>query len=1525
MERPVRAPLIGLALVAVMLLPAGGFGPSLAGPTAAPFADPGVRPLVLPLGPSVGASPVVPYTVNLLDGANQSGAVAGYGLDQPTAAAYDPTNGELFVGAEESANVAVVDASTGEVLRFIPLSGGGPSPANAGPGATPWDLSLDAANGLLYISQGSDFLDVVNTSSNEFVGSIPLGIELSGLAIDPGGQRLFAADDGNGTLDILDLPNDTIVAEVPVGAAPQDAAYDPGTDTAFVTVAGNDTVAEVNLTSDRVARWIAVPFVPWGITYDATTGLVAVTGCGATEDASLITPAKGTVLLSAPAGGCGAFLLPIPAAHALAVSDQTGPDLYVVSDTTLALLDSVDVAPGGESFGLALNASSGEMFVTDDGIARVAVVSTSTFSVLSDIPVATDPVAGTFVPSESVLDMVDPVESVVESLNLSNGSAAVDYTVGSGADGVAFDGTSGDLYVSSTGDGLVALDPKTFAQVAAIPTGSDGSGPITLDSSNGDILSVGYVPCASGVCDDLYVVNPSTQTAASGIALPAPVDGTEVAYDAPNDLALLPMSDGAVAFVNTSTDQLAGYHGVGSDPDGVAYDPTDGTLWVTNGQSANVTVLNPKANRTVANLSTGTGEPQYVAFDPALGEMVVATSNATLGYRFFSASTNAPAANLTLPFRFQGKSSPPNGALSFVSASDGLAILDGDAVGFLQGPPANVAIVSANVTPSITSVGHAVEFAIVASGGSSAISYAYSGLPSGCSSANAASLGCVPTKAGSFTITVRATNSTGASASSSILLTVFPALLLGNLTGGGPIDDYGVDVILNVSVSGGVGGYSFNWTGLPAGCPTNETGWMLCRPNVDGRYTVNLTVTDSEGANASVGPIRIYVESPLELSLQLAPAATVDVGQVLIAQARASSGTAPYAYGWIGVPSGCPAASGTQFQCTFQQPATFNLTAYATDLGGLENVSRTASIEVNSDPTIAPIVSQPSVGEAGRPLELSVKVANGTGPYTITWSGLPAGCLSANSTTIECTPAQNGTFLVTVTAVDLRQYRVTVSRSEEVDAALGSVRLDASVPATEPGEPVTFTANLSSGTPPFTYNWSGLPAGCLPADSASLPCLPALAGTTNVTVTVTDPSGYNVTSPPLAFTVYPTLLLARPSAPRSIYDVGQSFVLTETADGGAAPLSYDWSGLPGGCANFDAAQIACLLSAFAPGSWSVSVNVTDALGFYSVSPGFSLRVGSALSAHLALNATSLDVGQTLEAGVNLTGGSGPVSVNWTGLPTYCAAPTGASVDCRLRSVQTFLLDANVTDAAMAEVALSAKITVDPAPEIGSPTLSNGTIDLGQSTELAVDVEGSGAGGDRLLWTGLPYGCAPPGNDSASFECAPSVAGPFEVSVEVVDANGGSATAGSVALLVETDPAPVVRFSTDPLDLGGSTVITVNVSGGSGHYRIGWVGLPNGCLPSSAAALNLTCRPATTGRYSIRANVTDTNGFSALSPVATLTVVSATSGAGPAFSNPLLWGVAGVLGAVVIVALVLIVRKRRAGAPGPAPPGKDASA
>jgi hypothetical protein len=156
--------------------------------------------------------------------------------------------------------------------------------------------------------------------------------------------------------------------------------------------------------------------------------------------------------------------------------------------------------------------------------------------------------------------------------------------------------------------------------------------------------------------------------------------------------------------------------------------------------------------------------------------------------------------------------------------------------------------------PSSVVVGQSVTFLTFASGGTPPYEYAYSGLPSGCASANSPAIACAPSTAGRASVTVRVTDSATGEANASVLVDVEnPAAVPLNLTFAAYPGDAFVNqtVTLIATASGGHPAYIYSYTGLPYGCTSQDTAALSCTPSVPGHYLVTVTVRDSVGATAA--------------------------------------------------------------------------------------------------------------------------------------------------------------------------------------------------------------------------------------------------------------------------------------------------------------------------------------------------------------------------------------------------------------------------------------------------------------------------------------------------------------------------------------------------------------------------------------------------------------------------------------------------------------------------------------------------
>lgn len=156
------------------------------------------------------------------------------------------------------------------------------------------------------------------------------------------------------------------------------------------------------------------------------------------------------------------------------------------------------------------------------------------------------------------------------------------------------------------------------------------------------------------------------------------------------------------------------------------------------------------------------------------------------------------------------------------------------------------------------------------------------------------------------------------------------------------------------------------------------------------------------------------------------------------------------------------------------------------------------------------------------------------------------------------------------------------------------------------GQSVTFIANVTGGTPPYSYSWQDLPSGCTGTNSNSITCNPNTPGTYNVTVNVTD-SANNIRPASGTLVVNaPSSLAASLNISHTTITVGQSVSFTATATGGTSPYNYTWTGLPAPCTG-NTNIITCTPSS--TGTFNVLVTVKDSNNNTATASG-TLVIGS---------------------------------------------------------------------------------------------------------------------------------------------------------------------------------------------------------------------------------------------------------------------------------------------------------------------------
>jgi hypothetical protein len=508
---------------------------------------------------------------------------------------------------------------------------------------------------------------------------------------------------------------------------------------------------------------------------------------------------------------------------------------------------------------------------------------------------------------------------------------------------------------------------------------------------------------------------------------------------------------------------------------------------------------------------------------------------------------------------------------------------------------------------------------------------------------------------------------------------------------------------------------------------------------------------------------------------------TVDVGQSISVNATplAFTGTANFTYS--NLPPGCTNSDVEVLSCTPTSPGIYNISVVINDSNGIPTTKNT-SLTVNPDLVVTSFAASPTTLTVGSKFWANVTDANGTTPYTYAYSGLPTGCITANTPSLSCTPSAAGNATITVTVRDSVGWSGSRSVSVTVNPKPALMALVASPATIDLGGHFTLWANATGGTAPLTWTYLGLPVGCTTVDGPTMTCTPTATGTFALAANVTDSFGFTASAAASVTVNAAPAITAFVVSPASI-DIGQSVTFWLNSTGGTGVLTASYSALPPGCSLGHLDHASC--SPTVNGTFVISGLVTDTLGVVA-SQTVTLSIAPAPNVDaVTVTPNRVDAGQMVNISVAVSGGTAPYTFAYSGLPTGCVNTTTAVVTCQPRVAGTFNFIVQASDAWKSTSQLGAVLTVDADPSIGQFTASVSPVTVGSTTYLQTTVNG-GSGVYTFVYSHLPAGCT--SANKSSLPCTPSVTGSFNVTVTVTDSFGRSATA-QTEFVVQSASAP----------------------------------------------------------------------------------------------------------------------------------------
>ncbi|NIU81702.1 PKD domain-containing protein, partial [Candidatus Bathyarchaeota archaeon] len=328
-----------------------------------------------------------------------------------------------------------------------------------------------------------------------------------------------------------------------------------------------------------------------------------------------------------------------------------------------------------------------------------------------------------------------------------------------------------------------------------------------------------------------------------------------------------------------------------------------------------------------------------------------------------------------------------------------------------------------------------------------------------------------------------------------------------------------------------------------------------------------------------------------------------------------------------------------------------------------------------------------------------------------------------------------------------------------------------------------------------------------------------------------------------------------------VMDVGQSQLFTSSVYGGTWPYTYQWylndTAIPG------ANSSTWLFTPSSPGSYTVYLNVTDAVAITAKSNVVPVTVNVLPSVSVTPTSVAMDIYQSKTFNATAVGGTSPYWYEWYLNGILVQNGTSDSWTYTPTTVGSYTLYVNLTDS-VGGTAQSNLVGVTVNPELSvsiSPT--SVVMDISQSVTFISTVSGG-----TLPYTYNWYLNGTQVASTPNWTFTPPSPGFYNLFLNVTDMGDPTVKSNVVNITVNSDPSISISPTSVTLDVEQSQLFTSTVSGGTPPYSYQWY--ENDTAIGGATSSSLLFTPVLPGVYLLHLNVTDDAGVTVKSNVAVAT-------------------------------------------------------
>lgn len=730
-----------------------------------------------------------------------------------------------------------------------------------------------------------------------------------------------------------------------------------------------------------------------------------------------------------------------------------------------------------------------------------------------------------------------------------------------------------------------------------------------------------------------------------------------------------------------------------------------------------------------------------------------------------------------------------------------------------------------------------------------------------------------PTATGIFALSARATDTNGATSTSTIVNVnvTGPSVALSAPTAGTTVTS-GTAVTLTASTTvvapATVTKVEFFAGSTLAGTATASPYSVDWTPSTSGSTSLTARITDSNGATATSSAVVVTVGAPAAPTVSVsAPSAgaVVTVGSSVSLTANATAGagatiaqvqflvgttivgtdtTAPYSVTWV------PPTAGN-FSITAKVIDSNNATVTSSAVSVTANAATSISLTAptnNSTATVGTAIAvtaspAPSLGNTVTSVTFfagatQIGAAVTSAPYTIAWTPSTAGTTSLTAQVLD---SAGVTATSAAISVSVANSAPTVAITAPLAGALVTAGSNVTVTATanggSGGATVSQVQFLAGTTVIATL------AGTTGSSTYSTTWIPAVAGNFSLTARVTDSNGNTTTSTAVSVTATaaaaPTVSISAPLA-GSVVTAGSTVTVSASATPGAGATVSQVQFFLGGTTLIGSSTTAVggLYSISwvpsAAGSFSLTARVVDSASNSVTSNAVAVTAVAATS--VALTSPANNSTATVSTPVTITASAAPIAgatitrvnflVNGTAIAGSPVTTAPYTLAWTPTTAGTATLTVQAVDSLGTTVTSSAvTVTVsNSAPTISlTAPLAGAVVTAGSATPLtATAVAGSGGATVSQVQflagtTVLATLSGTPGSSTYTTSWTPAAAGNFSLTARVTDSNGNSttSTAISVTALAAASPSAIVTAPSTGSIITVGSVVTISATASPG--------------------------------------------------------------------------------------------------------------